>query len=451
MGLFFYNHIVPTKAPHVDAFLRSFDASGDDKYSTLAFELNRFMPNQILDFHEHIMPKILDERVLGLVYQSHAVIEKLSRDNVLQLWTSLYKRRNDEIISQAFFETSAAALIRHYDTARAGLNLLSVLSTVVKPVVDAPILANDLQTDQIDRAMVEHLRRVFPGRGEYKTFLDSSDTLRRIELPETLRVLLVDRIEAGYEPEALKLVSELFTAGRLSDRYIQVCREVVGDEAFLYACSTHPFHDESIRSVMKLAPIFGEEIFHTPQVLRQIRWDNDWKAAPPYILKFQQVGFDETALPILADFLCNNLDLAMGFRTDKKSATLLPDIARMATRMGKGSEALKSFVDFQIREFDAGDNRNPARLLSELRIRPGDTEISIHIEDNLLMQAITVDMFKAMVKMTGLEALRNVAPGARGEFIVDCLDEKTIQRNRREVFRIFPQTKAALLENDLGM
>lgn len=441
-GLFFYNYQFPKSGAEAQIFLQKLKDSGEEGLQTFSFEVSRLNRTDISLFLEHVLPRTFDEDVLALFYQNAPTIEKMGLDMVTGFFELLYKNANNGTVSQEFFEESAECLIKYYDASR-GLNLLAEFSKVIKPA-DANRPAHALKSDRIDRAMTGHLRKALPTLFSNNIFLRSADSLRRLELPESLGVILKHRMDAGDTGSAMKLVSELFTRNCMSDRYIEVCRREVGDELFLQACAPYALSDEGIKSVARLAPIFGEETFHTPETLSRVRWSNTDTTAPEYVKKFQEMGFDEKKLPILAEHICNNLSLAMRYKTNIAAYTLIPEITRLAKRLGKEVEALSAYIEGQRQRSLKGPEASYAQIISGLYLDPFHPDYS---PSHSAAKAILLDSIDA----AGIDALYTIAPDVSGAFVAEFVSAKGNDLNRKEVFRLFPQAKGSLLQNDLGM
>ena len=443
MGLFFYNHVLPSSGAEAMVFLQKLRDRGQEGLDTLKLEVSRFHRTELSTFLTHVLPNTFDEDVLAIVYQTAPTIEKMGIDLVCEHFKLLYKMTNDGMVSQEFFEESAACLIQYYDSSR-GLNLLADLSKVIKPADPKAAPANDFKSDKIDRAMTKHLRKVLPLLYDNNIFLRASDSLRRIDLPESLGVMLKNRIDAGDEGSAVKLASELFTSNRLSERYIEVCRREMGDDLLLSACVPYVSSDKAIGSVARMAPIIGESTFHTPEFLSRVRWSNSDTTTPEYVKKFQGLGFDEQAFPLLANHVCNNLGQAMRCKTNIQAYTMLPDIAKLARRLGKEVDALSAFIEGQRTLSGVGAEGSPAQIVAGIDLSQFDPE---YTSSHSMANTILLDVVDAV----GIEALHKVAPDVNGKFVAQYISAKGKDLSRKEVFRLFPQSKGSLLENDLGM
>ena len=442
-GLFFYDHIVPTKAADVDKFLHALRLQGQDGLDTLGYELDRFLPTQLNAFLTNILSRTNDEDILKLVYQSPIVVRSMNYDLVTTHFDHIYKIANAGLISQEFFEDCASSLIENYDSRR-GLNLLASFSKILKAAGSGSTPStHDLKSDSIDKAMASHLSKVLPLLYDNNIFLRASDSLHRLDLPASLGVMLKHRMEAGDEKSAAGLVSELFSRDRLSDGAIAVIRRELGDEAFLDCCAPYCLSDKGFFSVLKLAPIFGEEVFHTPQLLGRVRWRKDDLVYPDYIKHFHKIGFDEKRMPLLADHLLSNLGLAMRFQKNIAGFSTAPDVAKLAKRVGREVEAMAAFIEGQRDLSRLPANATSAQILVGIDVHPSHPDYGNHGWVN----AALLDVIDA----TGLEALQAVAPDCPGKLIAQYLEAKGSDRSRREVFKLFPQSKGYVLENDLGM
>lgn len=443
MGLFFYNHVLPSSGAEAMVFLQKLRDRGQEGLDTLRLEVSRFHRTELSTFLTHVLPNTFDEDVLAIVYQTAPTIEKMGIDMVCEHFKQLYKKTNDGLVTQEFFEESAACLIQYYDSSR-GLNLLADLSKVIKPADPKTSPANEFQGDKIDRAMAKHLRKVLPLLYDNNIFLRASDSLRRIDVPESLGVMLKNRMDAGDEGSAVKLVSELFTANRLSERYIEVCRREMGDDLLLSGCVPYVSSDKAIGSVARMVPIFGEATFHTPEFLSRVRWSASDTVSPEYVKKFQALGFDEKTFPLLADHVCNNLAMAMRCKTNIQAYTMLPDITKLAKRLGREVEALSAFIEGQRNLSGKGPHATPAEIIAGIDVSQFHPE---YTSSHAMANTILLDVVDA----AGIQALHQVAPDVNGNFVSHYISAKGSEISRKDVFRLFPQSKGSMLENDLGM
>lgn len=444
MAKFFYNHVLPSNSIEANRFLESLRLRGQEGLDTLRDEISGFTDTELSQFLEHVLIQTFDENVMAMVYQTAPTIDKMSFGLVTDHFQHLYKSANSGLISQEFFEECAACLIKYYHSSR-GLNLLADLSKIIEPNDKKSYQANDLITDKIDLAMVGHLKKSLPIMFSNNIFLRASDTLRRVDLPESLRVMVRHRLDDNDHDSAIKLTGELFHSNRLSDRYIEVLRQEMGDELFLQGCIPYALGSNGLHSIAKLAPIFGEETFHTKDFLDKVYWSKKDVRTPHHIQKFHEIGFDEQRLPLLAAHVEKNLALAMRFKSQViKGLSIIPNTASLASRLGKGREALKAFLEGQ-KELSVGEREGSyADIIAGL-------DIGVNHPEYTMAHSISKTVLLDVVDAVGIEVLHEIVPDASGEFVSQYLAAKGPEISRKEVFRLFPQAKARVLENDLGM
>lgn len=444
MGLFFYNHVLPKNFIEADKFLKDLKERGKEGLDTLKKEFSNFTPTELSIFLERVLPRTNDEDVLAIVYQTAPTIQIMGIQLVTAHFAELYKKANDGLISQDFFEESAACLIKYYDSSR-GLNLLANFSINIKPSENGSHPANTLITEKIDLAMAGHLKKVLPLLFDNNIFCRACDTLRRVELPESVRVLVRHRLENNDHESAIRLTGELFHSNRLSDRYIEVLREELGDEMFLQGCTPYAGGSDGLNSIAKLTPIFGEATFHTEEFLKGVYWPKKDVRTPHHIQKFHELGFDEKLFPILAEHVGKNLKLAMRFNPKViKNFSLMPNTARLAKRLGMGNQALEAYIDGQRERSGVDRSASYAEILAGLDININNPNYTM---GHSMAKAVLFDVIDAV----GVKALRDIVPDIGGDLVSQYLAAKGPEMNRREVFRLFPQAKASVLEADLGM
>jgi hypothetical protein len=358
----------------------------------------------------------------------------------------IHERSLKDQIDPVFYEACAANLVRSYDTENWRLNLLPELSSVIFSPRGKPDAIHTFPGTEFDQAMAKHLSEVLPFGHSERTFTECKKSLWRVELPMSLGVLLQDRVNAGAPEVAAKLVSELVILDKLTDKYLPVCRQVLGDGLFLQACAPAIAQGDGIRSVSKLAPIFGEEVFHSTEFFRAVRWNNDGGELPGYLDRFRKIGFDETKLPLLAGYLMDNLKLATRTGYAAKGLEFIIDIAKLGVRLGRGPEVLAAFVT-NLREVTNRDDKStvaPAAQINEL--------FRLKSESSMATSKIRAFLYLLdVIEIVGLEALHELAPTVDGKVIGEFLDRNKTDLGERKIMAMFPQSKGHLLDQALGL
>jgi hypothetical protein len=446
MYKFFLGGNIPNNVNDAQRFLQNLNDSGEEGMAGLAKEIDQFYPDQLEEFLENVLPLTWDERILGLVYFNKRAVDMMKMKLSMKYFKFIHERSLKDQIDPVFYESCAASLIRGYDTKNWRLNLLPELSTVVIGSRSNPNAFHTFPGSEFDKAMAAHLSEVLSFGHSERAFTECKKSLWKVELPISLGVLLQDRVNAGATETAAKLVSELFILNKLTDKYIPVCREVLGDGLFLQACTPAISQGEGIRSVSKLAPIFGEETFHSPSFFQSVRWNNDGGELPGYLDSFRKMGFDEAKLPLLAGYLMDNLKRATRTGYAAKGLDFIKDIANLGVRLGRGSEVLSALVT-NLREVTNRDDKStvaPAAQINEL--------FRLKSESSMATSKIRAFLYLLdVIEIVGLEALYELAPTVDGKVIGEFLSRNKTDLSERQIMSMFPQSKGHMLDQALGL
>lgn len=441
MRRFFYDGKIPSKKEDVLSFLERLRSMGDEGLAVFGREIQGFHRSQLEDFHASVLPHVFDEDVLRLVYQSPTVVDQMGVTLITKHFKLIYDRVIKDQITPEFYEACAASLVANYDTK---VNLLTSFSSAV---IDKSSDRGGFHTfsgGAFDLAMSKHLAGALTITQSHQSFKDICKSLFRIELPRTLEVFLQDKVNVGANDIAAKVVSDLFTRGKLTDSYLPVCRKVLGDALFLEACVPYVGHDSSIHSVIKLAPIFGEATFHAPAMLRTIKLEKDENQVLSYADRFHLIGFDETKLPLLANHIVDNAAKATRMPSNTSRVGFIKDLAKMAVRLDRGAEVLQSYTG-NLRALAKVDAKASLSEVIEglyqqrTSPQPGPVTVGAY---NLLID---------VVESVGLNALQAIAQDAPPRFVSEFFDKTNSGISRAEVMALYPKARGYILENDLGL
>jgi hypothetical protein len=273
-------------------------------------------------------------------------------------------------------------------------------------------------------------------------FKNAKDALLKFELPNCLQLMLEDRINAGEINEVASFLREFFIGNKLTDKYLDVFRMVLGDDAVLEIINRNITSPSSIHPIVKLSAIFGEGAFHTPQFLDSLVWNRDGEL-PVHLVRFNQIGFDETKLPLLADYLMANLDPATKIHKSVGGVAYVADLAKMAVRMNRGLEVIEALTT-NLAGFTNLVKPSRSEAINELHRLGGEAgwQVSKTRAFTLLLD---------VVEIVGLKALHDLAPDVNARVLGEFMDTKKTDLTEQQIIKLFPQARGHILGHALGL
>ena len=438
---FFPGGVVPP-GYKIDFFLSEVAKLGPRDEIFLAKAIAGLSPGKLRDLATRILPTSKDERLLRLFFKNPGVHRKMDIDALSDYFQIIRLMEHRGDIARDLFEDMAASLVAGYSS-QYGESFLCRLSFSVAVATKGRSSLERFQSPEFDVALSRHLSRYEVEKQNSSQSMRSWDALKCIELPATFEVYL-RAMQAAKSDSAVQLVADLVMTDKLSESYIDVARRVLGDDLLVQVANNSKQNFSGIRSIANLVPVFGESMFHHHEFLDELQDQLDSGEIPEYLTRFRSMDFDDVRFPILAHFLVKNLDLATIFKPDKSDMGFAADLAGLASRKGEGVTALIANLNATASTFGSApedpmtDMLNKALQVSKSR---NQTVSRIQAYSHLLN----------VVSKVGLEILYELAPAVKSGFVMDVLEKRPIKMPKKEVMRLFPQTKGAILENDLGL
>lgn len=438
---FFADGVVPT-GHKVEFFLNSVAKLEPRDEIILAKAIAGLSPSKLKDLSQRILPVSKDDRLLKLFFKNPGVHRKMDGGSLTNYFVIIRSMEFRGDITRDLFEDLASSLVAGYSS-QYGDSFLARLSFANIIATDGSNTAEKFKSPDFDLALSRHLSSYEIAKQNSSQCMRSAEALKGIELPATLEVYL--RAMQAVKPDyASQIVADMIMLDRLPSSYIDVARLVLGDELFIQVANNSKHNLRGIRSIANLAPVLGEVEFHTPEFLEELEDQLANGEIPDYLIKFHEMGFDDVRLPILADFLVEHMNIAITFDPDQKDMKFSADLVGLATRRGFGADALKISLKAMAPTFGSSpddpvvDVLNAAFGHSTSRAK---TFIRIQAYSHLLN----------ILSKVGLETLRELAPSVRDGLVLDVIGKRSIQISKKEVMKMFPQTKGAILEIDLGL
>lgn len=441
MQKFFLGGYVPNNVTDAQKFLRQLEDSGEEGVAAAAKEISQFHRTQVEDFLLNVLRFVRDERVLGLVYDNPGALQDMNHVLFMKLFNFIHERHLKSQIDPVFYESCAANLIRAYDIADRPVNLLAEMSPIYNVSRTSPEILHTFPGTQFDEAMAKHLAKVMTD--DPRVLRNAQNTLLKMELPATLQALLENRINTGHMAQVAVYLPEFFCQNKLTDKYLEVFRGVLGDDHVIQLCAPYIAQKQSIHSVVKLSAIFGEDKFHTPNLFRSLRWDGNEGVLPQYLTGFLLLDFDETKLPMLAEYLMANLPKATRVSQSKAGVGYVAEIAKLAVRLDRGPEVLEALVD-NLRELTDLGQSSPGAVINEL--------VQLKCLPSLVSSTRRViSLLMDVVEIVGLKALHDLAPDVGSKVIGEFVDSRKSDLSEKQIIALFPQAKAHILGQALGL
>lgn len=434
---FFPGGHIPELGEGLDDFVRMVEKLTQDELAIFSDEVKDFSPGQVENFCKNVVPWLNTEPPLAAIFHSQEVVAKMTTPVITQAFTNLYEKKYDCYIRKEFFEKALEKLAVHSPGS------LSLLHHFMVQHISRGDRPEWFISDAADKGFARQIvAQSAAGPEDYRIASRQWTSLRRFELPETLGAYLKAKIVTGYASDLINLVGEMARDNLLSDKYIKVVRDIVGDDFFLKSCKSELDRAYGLYTTLQLAPIYGEAAIHDAGFLGGLQWGLN-SDVPEYIKQFGQINFNEVKLPLLADYVVSKMNHMLKAAPDGiKDVDLQVRFCNLAGRLGKGDKALHRLA--QILSPPDSDLRQPSRIFEAVLANQSSPAASLREEAayNLLAKSIS---------KLGLETLQRVAPDVSGRFVVDVLNWVHTDLNTREIIRLFPQAKGGLLENDLGL
>lgn len=441
MQKFFLGGNVPNNVNDALRFLQRLGDSGEEGLVGLAGEINEFLPDQLEELLINVLPLVRDEAVLSLVYLHNRALQHMNHALFMKLFNFVHERHLKNQIDPVFYESCAASLVKAYDASNRQVNLLVELAPIYKASRTSPEILHTFPGTEFDQAMAKHLVNVMTD--DTRALRAAQNTLLKMELPATLQALIENLINAGRADHVAVYLPEFFCQNKLTDKYLEVFRNVLGDDHVIQICTPYMAHQQGIHSVVKLSAILGEDKFHTPNFFKSLKWEGNDGVLPHYLTGFLLLDLDETKLPMLADYLMANLQRATKVSKSKVGIGYVTEIAKLAVRLGRGPEVLEALVG-NLEELTYLEQPSHGEVINEL-VRV--TSMPSMVSSTRKVFSLLMDV----VEVVGLKALHDLAPDVSGKVIGEFVETRKSELSERQIIALFPQAKGQILGNALGL
>lgn len=406
----------------------------------LAKAIAGLSPSRLTDFASRVISVVTDERLLRNFFQNPGVHRKMDIDAISLYFTVVCSMEHRGLISKDFFEEMATSLVKGF------ASWGSVLSRIGEAAATATRGKYPIQhfiSPHFDQALAWHIAAYDVSNQGPRNASRSWDSLKAIELPQTLETYLL-AIQDAKPEAAFQLVGDLVSSDKLSDSYIAVVRRVIGDDQLVRVANHFKEERQGIKSIAKLSRIFGEAVFHHEEFLDDLHDRQESGLIPEYLSKFQAMGFDELTFPLLAGFLVDNLSVGLGFDPDRVDMRYAVELSGLAARSGHGDQALRAHLIAVAGAIGLTGMTDPSWIVNgACLLSKSNQQSTIHLQAHS-------NILNVLAKV-GLESLSRVAPDVKAEVVMDFLEKRPSSLSKREVMKLFPQTKRIILENDLGL
>lgn len=446
MTQFFRQGRIPTGDHDAEEFVRRVSSLSDVELKNLGLEIDVLDGIHLDKFCHDVLPKVTNLDVISLVYFSSSAISNMNYWLACDLLELLQKLFESKVVGQDFFESAASSLIGQVKVT-SGRTFLPCISYIFRPKESLGEITFHPIAEELDEALANNISiTMSDGELSLDDFEKTCSAFRRAALPKSFSALIKGKMEAGYSGDVIAIVKDMFMRNCLQPDYIKSARNILGDCNFVQLCLESLDGGRAIESVVKLSEIMGEATFHTPEVLVSLAWGHENESPPEYIKQFRTIGFCESKLPILAGFVCDNIDKST-FLTGKNTEQIgfVIDVIRLAVRMGRSSEALLSLVRNTQKSCGLDDDLSPASAINsivELKQSKAYKSLPVIRSHSVLVSA---------VEILGIHELHNLAPEAPASLVIDVVAGGKIHLSSRQLSKMFPHAKGMLLENDLGM
>jgi hypothetical protein len=284
----------------------------------------------------------------------------------------------------------------------------------------------------------------------------SKFVLAQVQLPLTLEVLIKQQMSIGAMDAVAMMVTECFKDFAKRESYIDVFRRLLGDDVFTDLCVQTNIKTGSMKSVITLAPLLGEASFHNEAFFEtQKRFDGKLHKSE-YLAQLRYFPNFEQTLPILANYLLENLESTLSQLADYGNQDFLRQVVGLAVRQGRGAEAYGYVIDAvrapvnDVSLVYAFEVSREA-LIEAMGKNVRTPQVNVQVQRAwYILQTFTLDV--------GFETLHAVLPDIDAFFLTDLFESRRgamedlgITLNHRELVRMFPQIKGRLLEDALGL
>lgn len=439
---------IPTCSRTAAQFLSRFEQATATEINQVAQRVAGMTQDELALFDYHVLPLCFDEKLLSLLCETPELMANTSFSRLSGMFSELVKKESNLLLEPASFERLAASLIDLYPNRRR-MNFLEALGGIISRdcVLGHPYKPGSL----FDAALARHIEEA-PSRN-FASCVKAMDSLRDVELPQTLAVFLRHLLAKDERSMIITYVSELFQGNNLHESYIEVFKQELGADAFIQLCVKANDMQGCLPSVLKVIPLSGESAFHHREFLGGLREPFNRNLPPYYLQQFVESDMDEEKLPILSQFILENLQSLL--RLEIKSTAFKSDelmyaigFARLATRNDMGAQVLENLLESLRAPLSWNTSGVLDMTLADLVNKLTDKVFEQFPEPKFIH---LWDRLHPLVEVVGLEALQKVAPEIDHRFIEHFVNKFETAMTKGQVLRLFPRAKGPMLEDAMGL
>ena len=446
---------LPVAAEDWYAFLTRLEARSEVDTKVMLTEIKSLDLVALQDYCDRFIKLNSDPDLLLMVYTQPDVVGKMDEKLIHQNLGAAYHKLRSQVIDQPLFEKMITGLISGY-TNHGGESFLPQLQFFLKAKVgqydEFPV------GPMFDRAMADHVSsfKCQPSRQNDTHFNLSRLALARVHLPLTLEALIKQQMDILAMDGVVRMVREYFGDFKKHEGYIDVFRRVLGDDVFIDLCVRENNKKGCIATVVKLAPLFGETTFHNEAFFETLKRLDGKLHKSEYLADLKYFPNFEENLPILANYLLDNLESTLSQLADYGNQDYLRLVLGLAVRHSRGVEAYGYVIDATrapvsdaslVHAFEV--SREELVEAMAKNVQSSKTHVSVQ-RAWYILQSFTLDV--------GFETLHKVMPGVDAFFLANLFDQRRgsmedmgVTLNHRELIRLFPQIRGHLLEDALGL
>jgi hypothetical protein len=434
---------IPTCSRTAAAFISRFEQATPAEVSQVAERIADMTQSELTLFDYHVLPQCFDERLLTLLCESPEVMENTSFLRLSGVFSELFKKQNSLMLEQDVYDRLTASLIDLYPNTRR-MNFLQAIGGIV--IREGVASHSHKPGPLFDAALARHIEKA-PSH-DFADYCRAMDSLRDVELPKTLAIFLRQLLANDERIHIITYVSELFQNNNLHESYIEVFKQELGADAFINICVKANDMQGCLPSVLKVIPLAGESAFHHREFIGGLRSYFNRNLPSYYLQEFVEQGMDEKKLPILSEFILENLKPLLGDWLKKEKLQYTIGYARLAANNNHGVQALECVFEGLRAPLSWNMNSALGMTLTEMVNKLTDKALDDFPEPKFY------DMWALLPKVVeaiGFETLHRVAPTIDYRFIQHFMANIETPMSKTQIMKLFPHTKGPILEDELGL
>jgi hypothetical protein len=322
---------------------------------------------------------------------------------------------------------------------RQGMNLM----TAFGDSVENSLLHND---SKVDQACVEHFERARKRPLKWSEFLQMSHWLSRVSMKSTLKAVLSHYKELDSLDEIKTLFADCCTHSNLGKRYIEAFRDVIGEEMLVTLCQQQLLNGSSYWSMDAMVKTLGEQSLYTKEFEVALKDEiaRPLPTIPSFISLLNANQSDLNPWPKTARLMIDHYTKVFDFKEDRRHHLI--DFAASHGLIGK---LIEKMIDALRMEFISLDDWNYTEMSAKSHaeiLSMGATQSAGNAKRRIRYQHVL-----QACRKTDLLQMRDLLGNIGIEAFRDVYEASGGAGNKREILKHYPQSKAYILENDLGM